>query len=143
MRARRGDPDALESFRAALTFSEQRARVQPPPAPFTIRDARLAGLVAQRVDGDWTQPARYRRALARHLLERKLWDQAVAEWRALAAADGRDAEGRFALGAAFEGRGDAEDALREYRQLLDLAPDHPGARESLARVTGAAPKGRP
>ena len=206
VRARRGDPGALDNLRAALVFAEDRARIDPPPPPFALRPARLAALVRRRAGDDWTRPERYRRALARYLLERELWEPAVAAWRPLAG-DPRDAEAQFGLGVALEGAGAPDaalehlrravaldatatryrerlarrlwaseqyfqainewrtlkaqlprsaeprvalgrayekigerfDALREYREALELDPGHAGAREALARLTGRRP----
>ena len=133
VRAARGDADALESFRLALAGALERARVRPTPPPFVVTDERLLGIAERRAGGDWTNPARYRRALALHLLVRKLWEQAAAEWQRLALDDPRAAEARFALGAALDGSGLAREALEHYRQAVALDPATPRYRERLAQ----------
>lgn len=135
-RAARGDPDALDNFRFALMAAEERARVRPTPAPFIVKDERLLGIAQRRAGQDWTSPARYRRALARYLLERTLWEQAAQEWQRLALDDPKDADARFSLGLALEGAGHGPEALERYRQAVALAPGHPGASQGLARLSG-------
>lgn len=130
--ARRGDPAALESLRRALLFA---GRLDPMKdgGPFGTKDARLAALVARQAGEDLARPTRYRRALARYLLDRKLWDEAVGEWRALAQALPRDAEARFSLGVALEATGATDVALEEYRQAVALDPGSTRFRERLAQ----------
>lgn len=135
-RAARDDADALDSFRFAVTAAEERARVKPTPPPFIVKDERLLGIARRRAGQDWTSPARYRRALAHHLLERKLWEQAAQEWQRLTLDDPKDADAQFSLGLALEGAGHGPEALERYRQAVALAPNHPGASQGLARLAG-------
>jgi len=51
-----------------------------------------------------------------------LWEQATAEWQRLVRDDPRDAEARFALGAALDGGGFPQEGLEHYRQAVALDP---------------------
>ena len=62
----------------------------------------------------------------------------IKGWRPLRGQLPRGVEPRLALGRAYEKIGERFDALREYREVLDLDPAHAGAREALARLTGRA-----
>ena len=128
--ARAEDPDALGRLRASVSAMERR----PPGAerrPFLLPDARLAELVA-RLAPDLDRTARYRRALATYLTERRLWEQALPEWRALAAEAPRDAEARFGLGLAREGLGALDEAVEAFRGAVALEPGTPRYRRRLA-----------
>ena len=128
--ARGGDPEALDHLRAAVAAMERRSRVAER-RPFPVRDARLAGLVT-RLARDLDRTSRYRRALAAYLTERRLWEQALAEWRELAAAEPRDAEARFGLGLARAATGAADEALEDFRAAVTLAPREARYRRGLA-----------
>jgi tetratricopeptide (TPR) repeat protein/O-antigen ligase len=121
--ARRGDPEALDHLRAAAAGVE--------PRPFATRDVRLAHLV-DGLAGDLARPLRYRRALATYLTERRLWDQALEQWRELVAAEPRDAESRFGRGLAREATGATGEALEDFRAAVALDPRVARYRRRLA-----------
>jgi tetratricopeptide (TPR) repeat protein/O-antigen ligase len=124
------DPEALDHLRLATSLMEARATATER-RPFPVRGARLSGLVV-RLAGDLDDLGRYRRALATYLTERRLWDQALPEWRALAAADPRDAEARFGLGQVREAAGAIDEALEDYRAAVALQPRVARYRKRLA-----------
>ena len=128
--ARANDPEALDHLRLAAGVMESRAAATER-RPFPVRDRRLEALVG-RLAGDLDRLARYRRALATYLTERRLWDQALPEWRALAAADPRDAEARFGLGLVREAAGRSDEALEDYRAAVELEPRTARYRKRLA-----------
>jgi tetratricopeptide (TPR) repeat protein len=128
--ARAGDPGALDHLRQAANLMESRAAATER-RPFPIHDARLERLVTRQAN-DLDRLARYRRALAAYLTERRLWDQALPEWRALATADPRDAEARFGLGLTREAAGRPDEALEDFRAAVGLAPRTPRYRKRLA-----------
>jgi tetratricopeptide (TPR) repeat protein len=78
-------------------------------------------------------PARYHRALAQYLTDRKLWDQALAEWDAVLAAVSGDAEAHFARGVVLDALGRGNPALQEYRQAVALDGTLSAVRLRLAR----------
>ncbi len=128
--ARAGDPEALDHLRLASGLMERRASATER-RPFPVRDRRLSALL-DRLAGDLDRPSRYQRALAAYLTERRLWDQALPEWRALVAADSRDAAARFGLGLVREALGAADEALADYRAAVALEPGTARFRRRLA-----------
>jgi len=128
--ARRGDPEALDHLRAAVDLMD-RAAATVAWQPFPLSDGRLRGVVTT-LAADLDRPMRYRRTLATYLTERKLWDQALPEWRALITAAPRDAESRFGLGLAREGAGAADEALEAFRAAVELDPRSARYRRRLA-----------
>jgi len=129
--ARRNDPEALEHLRAAVGLMDRGAGTVGWQ-PFALGgDARL-GRIASALAGDLDRPVRYRRALAGYLTERRLWDQALLEWRSLVAAEPRDAESRFGLGLTREGAGAADEALEAFRAAVELDPRSARYRRRLA-----------
>jgi Flp pilus assembly protein TadD len=130
--ARRGDPAALDHLRLAVAAMERLAATADR-GPFAVRDARLAAWMEREAGDDLTRTTSYRRSLARYLLERKLWEQAVAEWQTVAREAPKDAEARYALGLAFEGAGANDTALEHLRAAVTLEPRVPRYRERLAR----------
>jgi tetratricopeptide (TPR) repeat protein len=128
--ARRNDPVALEHLRAAVAAMDRRPEAAER-RPFVVADARLAALLA-RLAPDLDRTPRYRHALAAYLTERGLWEQALPEWRQLAAAQPRDAEARFGLGLAREATGAAAEALEDVRAAVALAPRVARYRQHLA-----------
>jgi tetratricopeptide (TPR) repeat protein len=63
---------------------------------------------------------RYHRALAQYLTDRRLWNQALAEWEAVLAEVPRDAEAHFSRGIVLDGLGTGDRALQAYRQAVAL-----------------------
>ncbi|HEV8587041.1 MAG TPA: O-antigen ligase family protein [Methylomirabilota bacterium] len=130
--ARRGDPAALDHLRQALAASE-RPSGTVARSPFAVRDPRLAAWITRRAGEDLAATSRYRRALARYLLERRFWDQAAGEWERLVADAPKDAEARYGLGVALEALGASDRALEAFRAAVALAPGEPRYRERLAQ----------
>ncbi len=128
--ARRGDPEALDYLRAAAAGMDRLVGATER-RPFPVRAPRLAGLV-EGLAGDLDRPLRYRRALANYLGERRLWDQALPQWRELVAAEPRDAESRFGLGVALEATGAIAEALDAFRAAVSLDPRASRYRRRLA-----------
>lgn len=125
-----GDPEALDHLRLAVGLMERRAGATEQ-RPFPVRNARLARLL-DALTGDLAQPRRYRLALADYLSERRLWEQALPEWRQLAAADPNDARARFELGVAHEASGAGDAALEDFRAAVALDGRTPRYRRRLA-----------
>jgi Flp pilus assembly protein TadD len=96
-----------------------------------VPDARLARLIAS-LGPDLARTSRYRRTLATYLTERRLWDQALPQWRALAEEEPRDAEARFGLGLAREAQGAIDEALEDFRAAVALDPRGARYRQRLA-----------
>jgi tetratricopeptide (TPR) repeat protein/O-antigen ligase len=128
--AREDDPEALDRLRAAVAAMERRPAAGER-RPFAGPDARLAALVT-RLAPDLDRTTRYRRALATYLTERRLWDQALPEWRELVAEEPREAGARFGLGLAREGLGQTDEALEDFRAAVALEPRVPRYRQRLA-----------
>jgi tetratricopeptide (TPR) repeat protein/O-antigen ligase len=127
---RQGDPEALDHLRRGAAGMDRLAGATER-RPFPVRAPRLAGLV-ERLAGDLDRPLRYRRALAVYLNERRLWEQALPQWRELVAAEPRDAASRFGLGVAHEATGALAEALDDFRAAVTLAPSTPRYRRRLA-----------
>ncbi len=119
-----GDAGALDAYRLAALKARDR--------PFTSLSARGEGLVARMVGND-LGPARYHRALARYLTDRRLWSQALPEWEAVLAERPKDAEAQFFRGVALDGLGDRARALDAYRQAVSLDGGRRDFRLRLAR----------
>src|SRR5437762_435436 len=129
--ARAGDPAALDHLRLALAASE-RPSGAVARGPFAARDPGLDAWIRRRAGHDLADTSRYRRALARYLLERGLWDQAAAAWERLAADAPGDADARYGLGVALEGLGAFDRALEALRAAVAQAPGVVRYREGLA-----------
>jgi tetratricopeptide (TPR) repeat protein/O-antigen ligase len=128
--ARRGDPEALEHLRAAAAGTEGLASTAAR-RPFVLRAPRLAGLV-DGLAADLDRPLRYRRALAAYLTERRLWDQALEQWRELVVDEPRDAASRFGRGLTLEATGAVGEALDDFRAAVALDPRAARYRRRLA-----------
>jgi tetratricopeptide (TPR) repeat protein/O-antigen ligase len=129
--ARRGDPAALDHLRLAVATMER-----PTPSdrsPFGVRERRLMAWMERHAGDDLTRPASYRRSLARYLVDRRLWEQAIAAWQTVAREAPRDAEARHVLGLAFEGAGAHDTAIEHLRAAVTLEPRVARYRERLAR----------
>jgi tetratricopeptide (TPR) repeat protein len=130
--ARRGDPAALDHLRLAVSSMERHAAAGER-GPFAVRDPRLVIWAEREAGDDLTRTTAYRRSLARYLLERRLWEQAIAEWQTVARAAPGDGEARYGLGLAFEGTGAHDAALEHLRAAVALEPRVARYRERLAR----------
>jgi tetratricopeptide (TPR) repeat protein len=115
-----GDPGALAAYRlAALKAGGQGGGSAADRQPFGVLPPRTRALVSRAIQ-EGTGPARYHRALAQHLTERRLWHQALAEWEAVLAEAPRDAEAEFSRGSVLDGLGTGDRALQAYRQAVAL-----------------------
>ena len=115
-----GDPGALAAYRLAVLKAQVRGGGPGGDRqPFGFLPPRGSGLVS-RVVPEGTRPVRYRRALAQHLTERSLWQQALAEWEAVLAEAPRDAAAHFFHGITLDGLGAGDRALQAYRQAVAL-----------------------
>jgi tetratricopeptide (TPR) repeat protein/O-antigen ligase len=128
--ARRGDPEALEHLRAAVAEMDRLASAAER-RPFPVRSPRLAALV-DGLAADLDRPRRYHRTLAAYLTERRLWDQALEQWRALVVAEPRDAESRFGRGVTLEATGATAEAIDDFRAAVTLDPRASRYRRRLA-----------
>ncbi|MFZ1061589.1 MAG: tetratricopeptide repeat protein, partial [Candidatus Rokuibacteriota bacterium] len=120
--AARGDPTALEAYRAAVLHAEARTRERADgPLPFGVGAPRARALVVEVLGPDERiRPLRYRRALAQYLTDRKLWLQALREWEAVLAEAPRDPAAHSSRGVALDGLGARDQALEAYRQAVAL-----------------------
>jgi tetratricopeptide (TPR) repeat protein/O-antigen ligase len=128
--AHRGDPEALDHLRAAAAGAERLANAADR-RPFPVASSRLARLV-EGLAGDLDRPGRYQRALAAYLTERRLWEPALEQWRAVLATEPRDAEARFGRGLVLEATGATGEALDDFRAAVTLDPRAPRYRRRLA-----------
>ncbi len=132
--AERRDPAALDAHRAALASAEARAaRRADDSLSFPADGARLRALVAGALGEGHRDPARYRRALAEFLGERKLWEQAAREWDRVIADAPLDAEAHFRRATALGGIGRPAAAQEEYRRAVSLDGRSVAFRMALAR----------
>jgi tetratricopeptide (TPR) repeat protein len=125
-----GDAGALSAYRLAALKAEAPARLATQP--FGALSPRAQSLVSRLLEAPGDQ-ARYRRALARYLVDRRLWAQALTEWEAVLAAAPRDAEAHFGRGTVLDALGRGNQALEEYRQAVALDGTRSAFRLRLAR----------
>ncbi|MBI4634804.1 MAG: O-antigen ligase family protein [Candidatus Rokubacteria bacterium] len=119
--AARGDPSALDAYRTAVARAEAAARRPGGDAlPFPATDPRVRSLVVDRLGDQRAPPTRYQSALARHLAERRLWEQALEQWEAVLAVAPRDAAAHFGRGMALDALGRGDRALEAYRTAVSL-----------------------
>jgi tetratricopeptide (TPR) repeat protein len=126
-----GDPSALTAYRLAVLQAEMPAG-RPADQPFGVLPPRTQALVSRALQAP-AGPARYHRALARYLMDRKLWEQALPEWDTVLAAAPGDAEAHFARGIVLDALGRGDPALQEYRQAVVLDGTRSAFRLRLAR----------
>ena len=126
-----GDPSALTAYRLAVLKAEVPIG-RPADQPFGALAPRTQTLVS-RVLLAPVGPARYHRALAQHLTDRKLWEQALVEWDATLAAVPADAEAHFGRGVVLDALGKGSLALQEYRQAVALEGRRSALRLRLAQ----------
>jgi len=133
-RAALDDPAALDDYRAAVEGAAARERGPGGPvAPFAVTDPRAQALVAGRLGAEGPRVLRYRRALAQHLTDRRLWAQAEEAWGAIVAQAPMDAAAQFSRGLALEGLGQRDRAIEAYRSAVAL-DGQPAYRFRLARI---------
>jgi tetratricopeptide (TPR) repeat protein len=126
-----GDVGALTAYRLAVQKAEV-PRGRPADQPFGVLPPRVETLVSRALQAP-AGPARYHRALAQYLTDRKLWDQALAEWDAVLAAVPGDAEAHFTRGSVLDALGTGPPALQEYRQAVALDGTRSAFRLRLAQ----------
>jgi tetratricopeptide (TPR) repeat protein/O-antigen ligase len=120
--AQRGDPGALAAFRAAVEAAQARA-IGPGAGqePFQVVSPRARALVEREMGRHASGGVvRYRRALAQHLADRKMWEQSLAEWDRVLARGAVHGADHFGRGQALDGLGRKEEALEEYRRAVSL-----------------------
>jgi tetratricopeptide (TPR) repeat protein/O-antigen ligase len=130
-----GDPAALAVYRAAVEEAATLERDGRSSSPFTSRSPRIRSLVVERtgvIDVDSTT-IRYRRALARYLLDRRLWAQAGTELDVILSRTPKDPDAHFFRAVAWEGWGMPDRALERYREAIALS-SQPRFRLRLARL---------
>jgi tetratricopeptide (TPR) repeat protein len=113
-----GDAGALTAYRLAVLKADLPGG-RPADQPFGVLPPRVQALVSRALPAP-AGPARYQRALARYLVGRKLWEQALSEWDAVLAAVPGDAEAHFGRGIVLDALGRGNPALQEYRQAVAL-----------------------
>lgn len=120
--AAQGDPAALDAYRTAVAKAEAITRAtEHDTLPFHPKAARTRALIGEHLGpGEQLTTVRYRRALARSLTDRKLWEQALETWSAVVAEAPSDASGHFSLGVTLDGLGATDKALEAYRQAVAL-----------------------
>jgi tetratricopeptide (TPR) repeat protein len=126
-----GDPSALTAYRLAVLQAEVPAG-RPADQPFGVLPPRTQALVSRALQAP-AGLARYHRALARYLMDRKLWEQALPEWDTVLAAVPGDAEAHFARGIVLDALGRGDPALQEYRQAVALDGTRTAFRLRLAQ----------
>jgi tetratricopeptide (TPR) repeat protein len=114
------DPAALDAYRlAVLKAGAPAGQPAADQQPFGFLPPRGRALVSRALK-EGTGPARYHRALAQYLTDRRLWKQALAEWEAVLAEVPQDAEAHFSSGIVLDGLGTGDRALQAYRQAVAL-----------------------
>jgi len=114
------DPTALDAYRlAVLKAGVQAGQPAADQQPFGFLPPRGRALVSRALQ-EQSGPVRYHRALAQYLTDRRLWNQALAEWEAVLAEAPRDAEAHFSRGIVLDGLGTGDRALQAYRQAVAL-----------------------
>jgi tetratricopeptide (TPR) repeat protein len=126
-----GDAGALTAYRLAVLKAELPAG-RPVDQPFGVLPPRTQALVSRALQAPGG-PAWYHHALARYLMDRKLWEQALPEWETVLAAVPGDAEAHFARGIVLDALGRGDPALQEYRQAVALDGTRSAFRLRLAQ----------
>jgi tetratricopeptide (TPR) repeat protein len=116
-----GDAAALDAYRAAVEHAQAREAAPGGGVPsFAIAAPRARALAEDAGGAGPVRSVVYRRALARYLLDRKLWAQALEQWKLVVAAAPQDAAAHAGVGAAFAGLGEREQAVEAYRRAIAL-----------------------
>jgi len=123
-----GDPAALTAYRDAVARAESRGA-----SPVVrVSTARQRALIVQELGATELPPVTYHRALAEYLNSRKLWAQALSEWRRVLTDAPSDAAAHFGSGTALDGLGERDRAVEAFRKAVSLDPRAP-FRLALAR----------
>lgn len=119
------DAAALEMYRVALVKGEERARRFPNSDTwFRVYRPPLGDVVAKQLGPPLASPsARYRRALALHLAQRDLVQQALKEAEIVLADVPRDPIAHFARGIALQSLGKMDDAVEALRTVVAVDAD--------------------
>jgi len=126
-----GDAGALTAYRLAVLKADLPGG-RPADQLFGVLPPRVQALVSRALPAP-AGPARYHRALAQYLADRKLWEQALSEWDTVLAAVPGDAEAHFARGIVLDALGRGDPALQEYRQAVALDGTRSAFRLRLAQ----------
>jgi len=86
----------------------------------------------QAVSRDATKPA-YRMRLASHLWEAEQYYEAIAEWRAVVAAEPKNVEALLALARAYEKVGERVEAFTKYQAAAEVEAGNVEARRALSK----------
>ncbi|MDR2178972.1 MAG: tetratricopeptide repeat protein [Synergistaceae bacterium] len=73
----------------------------------------------------------------------KVWDRAQENFQEAVAVDSTHYGAYFALGGVLEEQGKPEEAIRAYKQALDLSPSSDAAQEAIRRVSLLLPSAEP
>jgi tetratricopeptide (TPR) repeat protein/O-antigen ligase len=116
-------PDALDAYRSAVAKAlapSSRPR-STGNTPFGLADVRARVLATALLGpGDATGALRYRRALARALVDRRAWAEARQEWETIQTVAPKDAAAHYYRALALDHLGAAAQALDDYRQAIAL-----------------------
>jgi tetratricopeptide (TPR) repeat protein/O-antigen ligase len=120
--AARGDPAALDAYRAGVTAAEAITRKPGHDSlPFPLKALGARAFIAERLGmGELLTVARYRRALSQYLTDQKLWAQALDALTAVLAENPKDPVAHFALGVTLDSLGLTEQAMAAYRTAVSL-----------------------
>jgi tetratricopeptide (TPR) repeat protein/O-antigen ligase len=120
--ARRGDPDALEAYRAAVRAAAARAaRGLGDREPFDTVSARAKAIVAEALGPETRRGlARYQQGLAQYLTDRRRFDEALREWDRLFTETPPTAAAAFGRAVALDGLGRRDAAVDAYRKAVAL-----------------------
>jgi len=130
-----GDASALDAYRLAVVNAEARTRqVADGQQLFGPLPPRALALVSDATGGQRRiAPSRYRRALARYLTDRKLWDEALKQWEIVLGEVPTDAAAHFAHGVALDGVRARDQAVEAYRRAVALDGNSVAFRLRLAQ----------
>lgn len=127
--AARGDAAALGVHEQALKNAEARGEWVPFPQP----SPSLTMLISERIGSrGLVAAARYRRALAQYLTDRRLWQSALTQWEQVAREPTPDATSMFSFGLALDATGASGRALTTYRRAVALDPGNVTFRRRFA-----------
>jgi tetratricopeptide (TPR) repeat protein len=124
--------DALQQYRIAAGLRPAATDIQVTLAGLYEAagqpDSAVAILQRQAVSG--SDPA-VRHALASALTRRKRWDDAIAQYRQLLAADSTDLKASYSLGLLFEIQGQADSAVEYFDRASALQPANTSIRRHI------------
>ncbi|MBI1737072.1 MAG: O-antigen ligase family protein [Candidatus Rokubacteria bacterium] len=126
---------ALQVYRMALAKAEEMAKAGRGASLFGDIDGRLRAIVSRRfaADGGFSV-VRYRRGLARYLVEHGLWPQAIEQTEIARQEAPRDARVHSLHARALEGLGRRDDAVAAHRTAVALDEGNIALRLALANA---------